>query len=94
MMINFRHPLPKLRHLPKTLPREGTLCIELQDGVPIMRASSRVQERIERLLSKQKEYHLTMKEAEEIERYEEVDDYVGFINRMIRNLYIKQQQNA
>jgi 5-methylcytosine-specific restriction endonuclease McrA len=38
--------LPTLRHLPASLPVEGAVRIELQDGVPVLRASTVVQRRI------------------------------------------------
>lgn len=44
--------LPKLNHLPATLP-EGAVCIELEKGIPVFRASSVVQNHIEALLMKQ-----------------------------------------
>ncbi|MCM0591159.1 MAG: hypothetical protein ACSI46_21170 [Gloeotrichia echinulata DVL01] len=41
----------KLLHLPKSLPLDGAVRIELVEGVPIFRASSLVQGRIEALLN-------------------------------------------
>jgi hypothetical protein len=46
--------IPKLNHLPSTLPREGAVRLELEDGVPIFRASTAVQTRIEELLQLRK----------------------------------------
>ncbi|MEW5766324.1 MAG: hypothetical protein AB1797_01685 [bacterium] len=83
----FAHPLPKLHSLPDTLPREGALRIELQEGIPIIRASSYVHDRIETLLKKQQEAGLSRKEREEFDLYEEIDDYLSLINRIVRNLY-------
>jgi len=80
-MVN---PLPNLRTLPKRLPVEGAVRIELVEGVPIFRASSHVQERIEALLAKRGA--LTIEEETELDLYEEIDDYLSFINRTIRNL--------
>ena len=79
-------PLPRLRALPATLPLEGAVRIELEEGVPIFRASKSIQARIEKLLLKEQEMGLTAKEKEELDRYEEIDDYLSFINRVIRNL--------
>lgn len=45
--------LPKLQNLPKSFPIEGAVRIELIEGIPIFRASSTVQERIDTLLEKQ-----------------------------------------
>jgi len=79
-------PLPRLRVLPTTLPLEGAVRIELEEGVPIFRASNSIQARIEELLLKQREAGLTVEEKEEFDRYEEIDDYLSFVNRVIRNL--------
>lgn len=87
MEAAFAHPLPKLHSLPDTLPMEGALRIELQEGIPIIRASSYVQNQIETLLRKQQETGLSEKETEEFDRYEEIDDYLSFLNRIVRNLY-------
>ena len=48
-----QHVLPKLHSLPTTLPLEGAVRIELEEGVPIFRASETVQTRIDTLLEKQ-----------------------------------------
>ena len=77
---------PKLHKLPATLPLEGAVRIDLAEGIPIFRASSTVQNRIETLLSKQKDAHLTPEEEEELDCYEEIDDYLSFVNRLVRNL--------
>jgi hypothetical protein len=83
--------IPKLYHLPAALPLEGAVRIELQQGIPILRASSTVQARIEELLEQQQVASLTPVEAEELDRYEEMDDYLSFVNRMIRNLMEQDQ---
>lgn len=80
------HPLPRLRALPTTLPLEGAVRIELEEGVLVFRASGSVQDRIEGLLLKEREVGLTVEEKEELDRYEEIDDFLSFINRVIRNL--------
>ena len=77
--------LPKLRSFPHSLPLDGAVRIELVEGVPIFRASSVVQSRIEALLAKQQDDPLTTKEEEELDCYEEIDDYLSFVNRMVRN---------
>jgi len=79
-------PLPRLRALPTTLPLEGAVRIELEEGVPVFRASGSIQARIEGLLLKKGEVGLTVEEKEDLDRYEEIDDYLSFINRVIRNL--------
>jgi hypothetical protein len=82
MTINL--PL-KLSHLPNSLPLDGAVRIELVEGVPIFRASSLVQGRIEALLIKQKESVLTSEEETELDGYEELDNYLSLVNQIIRN---------
>ncbi|MGH9846071.1 MAG: hypothetical protein ACREEM_45805 [Blastocatellia bacterium] len=84
--------VPTLRRLPATLPREGAIEIELEQGVLVFRVTQSVQDRIESLLDKQREANLTSTEEEELQQYEEVDDYLSFLNRLIRNLAQFQQQ--
>jgi len=83
---------PQLRSLPNSLPIEGAIRIELEEGVPIFRASSFVQTRIEELLSKQQDYPLSTAEEQELDSYEEIDDYLSFLNRTVRNLFLAQNQ--
>jgi hypothetical protein len=81
-----RHVLPKLYSLPTTLPLEGAVRIELEEGVPIFRASESVQARIEILLEKQQKQQLSQQEAHELDAYEEIDDYLSLLNRLVRDL--------
>ena len=83
--------LSKLKNLPKGFSTEGALRIELEEGVPIFRASSAVRSRIQDLLSKQQDTVLNSDEEKELDCYEEIDDYLSFVNRMVRNLYFSQQ---
>lgn len=78
----------KLHHLPNSLPVEGAVRIELVEGVPIFRASSFVQERIEKLLAKQKETALTSEEEKELDEYQELSDYLSLVNRTMRNVLL------
>ena len=78
--------MPILHGLPLTLPRDGAVQVEFEQGVLIFRVSQAVQDRIEALLSKQNNGGLSQPEAEELEQYEEIDDYLSFINRLLRNL--------
>ncbi len=78
--------VPKLHGLPVGLPREGAVEIEVQEGVMVFRASKIAQERIESLLEKRKTSKLTEAEETELDRYEEIDDYLSFLNRLTRNL--------
>ncbi len=90
MTINL--PL-KLSHLPNRLPLDGAVRIELVEGVPIFRASSLVQGRIEALLIKQKESTLTSEEETELDEYEDLDDYLSLVNRIIRNTSLIQNES-
>ncbi len=69
---------------------EGAVRIELEEGIPIFRATSTVQARVEELLNKQHENRLTEAEEQELDRYEEIDDYLSFVNRTVRNLFLAQ----
>jgi len=85
------HPFPRLQRLPVTLPIDGAVLLELQEGVPIFRASSAVQKRIAALLRKQPASELSTEEAEELDQYEAIDDYLSFLNRVVRNTFQSQQ---
>lgn len=91
MDIELARSIPKLRSLPGSLPLEGAIRIELEEGVPVLRASSVVQNRVDTLLLKEREQGLSSEEAEEFERYEEIDDYLSLLNRLVRNHFIGNQ---
>lgn len=74
--------------LPKNLPLDGAIAIALQDGVMIFRASQNIQERIEKLLDKREETPLTETEEQELDDFAAIDDYLSFVNRMIRNNFL------
>lgn len=82
----LEHQIPKLHGLPLTLPRDGAVQLELEEGVLIFRVSNTVQDRIESLVHKQREASLSPDEAKELEQYEDIDDYLSFTNRLLRNL--------
>jgi hypothetical protein len=84
--MTFNTTLPNLRELPSSLPLEGAVRLELEEGIPIFRASMLVQDRIEQLLFKQKDSSLSHEEERELDSYEEIDDYLSFVNHTIRNL--------
>jgi hypothetical protein len=84
--------LPKLDRLPASIPIEGAVRIELEEGIPMFRATAIVQTRVEELLNKQQESPLSEEEEQELDRYEEVDDYLSFVNRTVRNLFLAQNQ--
>jgi len=74
--------------LPKNLPLDGAIAITLQDGVMIFRASQKIQQRIENLLDKREETPLTETEEQELDDFAAIDDYLSFVNRMIRNNFL------
>ena len=76
----------KLSKLPDTLPRDGAINIEIEEGTPVLRATKAIQERVEELLDKQRASRLTKAEENELQQYEEIDDYLSFLNRLVRNL--------
>ncbi|KPQ34065.1 MAG: hypothetical protein HLUCCO16_17815 [Phormidium sp. OSCR] len=87
-LMQVHRSLPPLHHLPKSFPLDGAVRIELESGVPIFRASANVQARIVMLLEKQQLEALTESEEQELDAYEEIDDYLSFVNRTIRNLAV------
>jgi ribosome biogenesis SPOUT family RNA methylase Rps3 len=80
---------PSLQSLPASLSIEGAVSIVIEEGIPIFRASQTIQHRIETLLQKQAEDTLTPEEIDEFDRYQDIDGYLGFVNRTIRSLYIE-----
>ena len=64
---------PTLHNLPISLPIEGAVRLELEEGIPIFRASSVVQSRIEALLDKQQTIKLSADQEQELDFYEEVN---------------------
>ena len=77
--------MPVLLGLPITLPRDGDVQLEFEEGVLIFRASPAVQDVVEKLLGKQSTLGLSKAEDEELEQYEAIDDYLSFTNRLLRN---------
>lgn len=80
------HPLPRLHSLPMALPLEGAVGIDLEEGVPVFRASGLIQARIEELLLREREGPLSVQEKKELDQWEEVDGYLSLINCVVRNL--------
>lgn len=85
MNVAIAIPMPRLESLPKTLPADRGVCLELEEGIPIFRAPTAVQERIKHLLEKQQDTRLSAEEDQELDLYEEVDDYLSFVNRTVRD---------
>lgn len=80
------YALPQLQQLPLTMPQDGSISIDLKMGTPVFRASTAVQERISFLLHKNKTTGLNTSENDELDNYEEIDDYLSHLNRVVRNL--------
>jgi hypothetical protein len=78
---------PKLHHLPETFPAESAVRVEIEEGVPLFRASTFVAKRIEALLDQERQGKLSEAEQDELDRYEEFDDYLSFLNRLVRNQF-------
>lgn len=74
-----------LTNLPQTLPLENAVKLVLEQGVIIFRASSSVQSHIEELVDRQKSGLLLPHEESELDAFEEIDDYLSHVNRLIRN---------
>lgn len=64
---------------------DDAVRIEPCEGVPVFRAAPRVQERIEDLLEKQTEGPLDAREEQELLAFEELDDLLSLVNRLVRN---------
>lgn len=81
------HHLPTFRmeRLPASFPVEGAVHVELVDGVPMFRASTAVQQRIEHLLDLHREGVLTDADRDELDCYEALDDHCSLLNRLTRN---------
>jgi hypothetical protein len=90
-------PIPsllKLSSLTNNLPIEGAVRIELAEGIPLFTASSFVLARIEQLLAKQQDFALSTEEEQELDSYEEIDDYLSFVNRTMRNISLNEIPQA
>jgi hypothetical protein len=76
---------PMLKALLELLPIDAAVRIELIEGVPIFRAPPHVQERIEELLARRQTAALDAEEVRELMQYEELDEFLGLVNRLMRN---------
>jgi hypothetical protein len=85
-MNNAPLTIPTLQRLPETLLHDGSVRLELEQGVVIFRATVAMQTRIAELLEKQHSGGLSSVEELELTDYEELDDYLSHVNRLIRNL--------
>jgi uncharacterized protein YnzC (UPF0291/DUF896 family) len=86
--------LTNLEHFPVSMPLENSIGIELQEGMPILRASVAIQNRINELLTKQQDHALSNEEEHELDCYEEIDDYLSLVNRTMRNIALTETQQS
>lgn len=86
MNLTASLPVPTLDALPKNLPMDGSIGIDFAEGIPVLRASTAVQRRIEDLLDLQRQANLNASQSQELSAFAEMDDYLSFLNRVIRNL--------
>lgn len=87
MNLTTALPVPTLDVLPKTVPMDGSIAIDFAEGLPVLRVSATIQHRIEELLDLQRQMGLSVSQDEELDAYAEMDDYLSFLNRVIRNLH-------
>jgi len=93
MAIEMKYPIPKLETIPSSFPTEGALSLEIREGIPIIRSSSIIQNKIDRLINKQKEYGLSPDETDEFDYFEQIDDYISLVNRITRNIFLEKDSN-
>jgi len=92
--LSMIRPVPRLKVLPVTMPVEGSVRIDIEEGIPIFRAASSIHDRIEGLMAQQQEVGLSNAENEELDHYEELDDFLSFVNRLTRNAMIVQSERV
>jgi hypothetical protein len=80
----------KLQPIPPAITQNVSIGLQSIEGIPIFQASPQIQERILQLLDKQKAELLSDMESQELDQYEELDDYLSLVNRLVRNLYLNQ----
>lgn len=86
--MNRLQPVPSINSLPQGSQQDGAISIALEEGIPVLRASQSTQSYVEDLLEKQQSSMLTPIEQQELQQYEDVDDYLSYLNRVTRNLFI------
>jgi hypothetical protein len=66
--MNSTQPVPTLSGLRRGMQHDGAITIELDDGVPVFRASRAAQGHVEALPEKQKSSGLSPDEEQELRR--------------------------
>jgi hypothetical protein len=78
----------KLPQLPNSLPSEGSVRIELVNGLLIFSASIQTQARIKTLTSQQQASNLTSEEQTELDGYREFISYLNLVNETMKNTFL------
>lgn len=84
----------RLPKLVQALPMDDVVRIEQCESIPVFRSTPRVQERIETLLEKQAEASLDVEEERELDKYEELDDFLSLVNRLVRNAMLGDEPDG
>lgn len=77
---------PNIQRFSQALPLDNIVRVDLQEGIPVLRASARMQKRIQHLLDRAQDGLITPDENNELDRYQEMDDYLSLVNRLVRNM--------
>jgi hypothetical protein len=86
--------LLNLHRLPNSLPREGSIRIELVKGLLVFRISTKIQERIETLIAQKTESAVTSEEATELDQYQLLVDYLNLVNETIKKAFLYPLQGT
>lgn len=78
--------LPQFNVLFQALPLDNVVRLEVNEGVLIFRALPQIQKRIEELVEKQQSQPLSSAEKNELAQFEELDEFLSLVNRLVRNL--------
>ena len=86
--------LLNLHRLPNSLPSEGSIGIELVKGLLVFRISTKIQARIETLIAEKTESALTSEEETELAQYQELVDYLNWVNETIKKAFLYPLQGT
>src|SRR4028118_531524 len=86
--------LLNLHRLPNSLPSEGSIGIELVKGLLVFRISTKIQDRIETLIAEKTESALTSEEETELAQYQELVDYLNWVNETIKKAFLYPLQGT
>jgi hypothetical protein len=80
--------LLNLHRLPNSLSIEGSIGIELVQGLLVFRISTKIQDRIETLIAQKTESALTSEEETELDQYQQLVDYLNLVNETIKKAFL------